>query len=148
MRLNPPPKELKYKTDGNNWFLKVFKSDYDTIVSIAKLSELMRFWLLGTWIANELKKDFYLINIVRSGQEEQIEKIFKKHIAISQINYFKRITWEDMYQNMLNSNLSVNKEKNKEIMMKYFLTKALYVNGKIQNAFNVEDAKSNQNWTI
>ena len=43
----------KYENGGNNLFSKVFKSDYKTIAIDEKKYELIRFWLLGTWIAKQ-----------------------------------------------------------------------------------------------
>jgi len=42
----------KYESGGQNWFSKAFKSDYKTIAVIEKKYELLRFWLLCTWMAN------------------------------------------------------------------------------------------------
>ena len=63
----------KYTTGGNNWFQEVFKSDYETIVLEQKY-ELLRFWLIGTWIAVRLDLDFSLVNLVRSEHERRILK--------------------------------------------------------------------------
>jgi len=70
----------KYESGGHNWFSMVFKSDYRTITVIEKKYELLRFWLLGTWMAKKQGLDFYLINLVLSEREKDIENIFKGHI--------------------------------------------------------------------
>jgi hypothetical protein len=56
-----PKVQGKYETGGNNWFSKVFKSDYETVAIVEKKYELLRFWLIGTWIAKQLNLDFYLV---------------------------------------------------------------------------------------
>lgn len=43
----------KYESGGHNWFSRVFKSDYKTIAIIEKKYELLRYWLLGTWMAKQ-----------------------------------------------------------------------------------------------
>ena len=72
----------KYTNCGNKWYSNVFKldSDYKTVVKMEKKYELMRFWLLGTWLANKLGLDFYIINLVLAEKEKDIETAFKKHI--------------------------------------------------------------------
>jgi hypothetical protein len=136
----PPPSNKssskKYENGGNNWFSKVFKSDYKTIVIDEKKYELMRFWLLGTWIAKQRDLDFYLVNLVLSKREKKIEAIFKKHLYENQRMKFIRITWEDLYQQILNNN-SLGKDK--DMMIKYFKNKTIGYSGtgKIQKAFSI-----------
>jgi len=68
----------KYETGGDNWFSKVFKSDYKTVAISERKYELMRFWLLGTRLAQQQDLDFYLVNLVLSEREKDIETIFKR----------------------------------------------------------------------
>jgi hypothetical protein len=53
-----------YLAGGNKWHTQVFESDFDKVAIKAKQYELFRFWLLGSWLANEMKLDFYLLNVV------------------------------------------------------------------------------------
>jgi len=48
----------KYLTGGNNWYQRVFKTDYDTLAIQERKYELTRFWLLGSWIAAQLDYNF------------------------------------------------------------------------------------------
>jgi hypothetical protein len=48
-----------YLSGGNGWFNRVFKSDFDTVAIKEKKYELMRLWLLGTWLADQLGQVFY-----------------------------------------------------------------------------------------
>jgi len=126
----------KYETGGNNWFSKVFKSDYKTVAIIEKKYELLRFWLLGAWIAKQQDLDFYLVNLVLSEREKDIKAIFKRHLYENQRRKFIRITWEDIYQQILNSSLS---GIDKDIMIKYFRNKTIGYdgNGRLQRAFSI-----------
>jgi hypothetical protein len=63
----------KYEIGGDNWFSKISKSDYKTIAIDEKKYELLRFWLLGTWMAKQQDLDFYLINLVLSEREKNLE---------------------------------------------------------------------------
>ncbi len=126
----------RYEIGGNNWFSKVFKSSYRTVAVTDKKYELLRFWLLGTWMAKQQDLNFYHVNLVLSVRDKSIETIFKRHICENQRMKFARITWEDIYQQILNSDL-LGRDKDK--MIKYFRNKTLGYdsNGKLQKAFLV-----------
>ena len=126
----------KYETGGDNWFSEVFESDYKTVAIVEKKYELLRFWLLGTWMAKQRDLDFYLVNLILSEREKAIETIFKRHLYENQRMKFIRITWEDIYQRILNSDLS---GIDKDTMIKYFINKTIGYdgNGKLQRAFSI-----------
>lgn len=126
----------KYETGGDNWFSRVFKSDYKAVAIAEKKYELMRFWLLGMWIAKQQDLDFYLLNLVLSEREKDIEAIFKRHLCENQRNKFIRITWEDIYQQILNSGFSGIDE---DTMIKYFSNKTIGYDGnrRLQRAFSM-----------
>jgi len=123
----------KYESGGHNWFSRVFKSDYKTIAIIEKKYELLRFWLLGTWMAKQQGLNFYLINLVLSERQKDIENIFKKYIRESERRKFFRITWEDIYKYISN----INSSKDKDIILNYFRNKTIGYNreGKLQRVF-------------
>jgi len=124
----------KYETGGKNLFKEVFISDYRTIAIIERKYELMRFWLLGTWMAEKIEKEFYLINLVREGEEEGIEAIFKKHIKETQRRKFKRITWEIICE-FISKHASPN---SKPIIFEYFKNKTVgYEQGRLKKAFSI-----------
>ena len=126
----------KYETGGDNWFSKVFTSDYETIAIDEKKYELLRFWLLGTWIANQYKLDFYLVNLVLSEREKEIKEIFNKHLRINKRMKFIRIAWEDIYQKILNNRLS---GMDKDVITHYFRNKTIGYDGnrRLQRAFSI-----------
>jgi hypothetical protein len=124
----------KYETGGNCWFREVFLSDYETIAITEKKYELMRFWLLGTWMAEQSGREFYLINLVRVGREQDIESVFGKHIRKSPRIKFSRLTWESIYRYILDQ----NRAKNRDAMLRYFRNKTIgYRNGALQKAFSI-----------
>lgn len=120
-----------YINGENNWFDIVFKKDYHTVVKIQKY-ELMRFWLLGTWMANVLKKDFYLINLVPMDKERNIESEFKPMIVENQTIKFLRLSWEDIY-----CFCKIQKGLNDwQKFSNYFLNKTIgYKNNELRKAF-------------
>jgi len=125
----------KYITGGNDWYSTVFSNNYKIVINEQKY-ELLRFWLLGTWMAEQLKMPFYLINLVLKDREKNIEQEFGKHILQSNNKVFKRICWEGIYEFVVKSGISNNKT---EILKGYFKNKALGYNskGEIIRAFNI-----------
>lgn len=125
----------KYEAGGDNWFSKVFNSDFKTVAMAEKKYELMRFWLLGTWMAKQQSLDFYLISLVLSGREVNIEAIFKRHIKENRRSKFLRVTWQTIYQYILKSNFS----RDKDIVIRYFRNKTIGYdrNGRLQRAFSI-----------
>jgi len=127
----------KYETSDDNWFSKIFKSNYKTVAIVEKKYELLRFWLLGTWIAKQENLNFYLVNLVLSERNADIEMTFKKHIYENQRMKFVRITWEGIYQHILNSALP---GRDKDKMIEYFRNKTTGYdsNRKLQKAFLIQ----------
>jgi len=127
----------KYISGGNNWFKKVFRSSYETVAIKEKKYELLRFWLLGSWLANELGLDYYLINLVLSAREKDIELVFGRHIIETRHRKFMRLTWEDLYHK-----ISVQGEggTDRETVFNYFKNKTIGYDGRgrLQRAFLVE----------
>lgn len=122
----------KYETGGNGWFREVFASDYKTIAITNKKYELMRFWLLGTWMAEQAGLEFYLINLVPEGKEQDIEFLFRNHIKESPRRKFLRLKWESIYKYILGQ----NPVRDKDAMIRFFRNKTIgYRNGALQKAF-------------
>ena len=126
----------KYENGGENLFSKVFKSDYKAIAIDEKKYELLRFCLLGIWIAKQQDLDFYLVNLVLSEREKDIETILKRHLYENQRMKFIRIIWEDLYQQILNRGSPGIDE---DVMIKYFRNKTIGYdgNGRLQKAFSI-----------
>jgi hypothetical protein len=93
----------KLVSGGRSWFSKVFMSDYEEVAGEEGCCRRMRLWLLGTWMAAQEGVDFYLLDLVREGEEEGIEVIFGKHLKEGPEKIFKRITWEKIYKGIADS---------------------------------------------
>jgi hypothetical protein len=87
----------RYTTGGGEWFSKVIASDYETLLNDQKY-ELMRFWLLGTWMASQVDRDFCLVALVRRESEPEIQQEFLRHIKTTPERRFYRKTWEDIVE--------------------------------------------------
>lgn len=128
-------KRKKYETGGDKLFQQIFKSDYKTIAVKEKRYELMRFWLLGSWMAKQLDLDFEFYSLVMQSSELEIEATFGKHIIETPERKFFRLTWEQIYDFI--KTLPDNKEKQK--IIEYFQNKTIGYNskGKIIKAFSI-----------
>lgn len=96
----------KYLTGGNEWYQKVFRQDYHTVAIAQEKYELLRFWLLGTWMATQIGLNFSLISLVLDKREQDIETSFNKLIVSDNINRFFRISWEDIYKFIVDNKIS------------------------------------------
>jgi len=95
-----PSKTKNYLSGGKGWHQQVFLEDFQTIAMNSKLYELYRFWLLGTWSATQSGRDFYLVNLVRSGRDLDIEQRFGQYINQTPLRTFRRLTWEDIFRHI------------------------------------------------
>lgn len=125
---------INSKNYNSDWFRTVFNENYETLIRSGKY-ELMRLWLFGTWIANQNKLTFTLVNLTREKYEQAIEKDFKPLINENETNWFKRITWESIYDFLLARN-----QDSDRVVLEYFENKTCGFNSsrKIQKAFNRE----------
>lgn len=131
----------KYLTGGNNWFDKVFNGSYYDIAVNAKKYELMRFWLLGTWMADKMNKEFILVNLVRRGQEEDIEEKFGRFIHQNPNQHFIRDEWEEIYEFVLDFYDKLEIAPEALILTEYMKNKTLgYKDGRLVKAFQLDEA--------
>lgn len=126
----------KYEESDKAFFSQVFQSDFNTIAIQEKKYELLRFWLLGNWLAAQRDLDFYLINLVLKKKEQTIETIFRKYLHQNQRMKFIRITWEDLYSQILSHSVS---ETGSNKIINYFKNKTIGYDGagRLQKAFSI-----------
>ena len=126
----------KYEERDKDFYSQIFKSDFNTVAVQEKKYELLRFWLLGNWIAKEKNLGFYLIDLVLEEKDQDIESTFGQLIKQDKNKRFIRITWEDIYKQILNHGTSLN-DSNK--IIEYFKNKTIGYNGygKLQKAFSI-----------
>ncbi len=85
-----------YQTGGDGWWDKVFTQAFTSIAEAARRYELARFWLLGTWIANQLGVDFRLVSLVLDGRDKTIENDIRPFLRVSP-DHFQRMTWQQIH---------------------------------------------------
>ncbi len=126
----------KYQTGADKWFSKVLRSSYHTIAIEQKKYELMRLWLLGSWIAKQHNLDFHLINLTLAQREKSIEPVFKEHLHETPRRKFIRITWEDICR-QVRTNIPSGPET--QTILEYFQNKTIGYGstGKLKKAFSI-----------
>jgi len=130
-----PEVQRKYEKGGNSWYQRVVHSHFRTVAVTDKKYELLRLWLLGSWIAHRSDLNFCLVNLVPSEREVNIEEIFRKHIIENSRRTFVRATWESIYQFILDSQVDT---KDKNVVLRYFENKTIgYKNRLLQKAFSI-----------
>ena len=125
-----------YLYGGNGWFNRVFRSDFETVAIKEKKYELMRLWLLGTWLADQLGRTFYLVNLVLSEREKHIEQLMRSHFFMNDHIYFNRLTWEDIYWFVFRMDII---SEDKDMLLRYFENKSLGYDrfGELRRAFHL-----------
>jgi hypothetical protein len=128
----------QYLSGANRWWNHAFisGSDYAQIAEKERKYELMRFWLLGTWMAKQLNRDFVLLNLVRETSEKDIEPRFRKWLPSEKAPNFKRGTWERISQ-FINSNARSHPAK--ERIIHYLKTKTIGYR-KVGNEWQIQKA--------
>lgn len=125
----------KYLTGGHEWHKQVFKSDFNAVAIQAKKYELFRFWLLGSWLAKEMDRNFYLLNIVLCERDKDIEEQFIPHVNVDGQRQFKRLSWEGIYRHIADN---APDSRDKQMLVSYFHNKTIgYKAGALQGAFSV-----------
>ena len=91
-----PNDRYGYENGCERWYKKVFApgSSFQVVAVQERLYELMRLWLIGSWIAEGMGKSFVLVNLVRAEAERDIEERFGQHIISGNNRRFVRWTWE------------------------------------------------------
>ncbi len=138
---NNPQVEARYAKGGDNWYSQVFNSSYREVSFTAKKYELMRFWLLGSWIAHHLNINFFLVNLVPEQKEQNIATTFSKYIVPAEITgnqgrVFRKLTWENVY-NVIALDCQTIPEK--KIVLQYLKNKSAGYdrNGFLQKTFTL-----------
>ena len=119
-----PTQKKKYESGGNGLFHKICKTDFETIAIKDERYELMRFWILGNWIANQLQLDFEFYCLVLESNEPDLKAGFEKHIFTSNRSEFYRLTWEEIFNFIIQTRETPEKQK----MIAYFRNKTIGYN--------------------
>jgi len=83
-----------YQRAEGNWFDTVFRTSPTRIARELKLYQLMRLWLLGTWMAEKAEKRFVLASLVPGASDRDIVSRFEPQLVLANDRKFVRHTWE------------------------------------------------------
>lgn len=130
-----PNNRKQYETGGSKLFQHIFKSDFHNIAVTEERYELMRYWILGNWMAMQSGLSFEFYSLVTQSRENDLESEFDKHIIETPDRKFTRLTWEQIYEFVK----SLPESNEKQIMTEYFKNKTIGYSsdGTIIKAFNV-----------
>ena len=123
--------QRKYLTGGKRWYHEVFTSDYGSVAVKAKRYELLRLWLLGSWMAADMGSKFVLINLVKRGREETSFAFF---ISQNDTRKFLCLTWEGIHS-LIAAQKNANDEDRRKVLQ-YLENKSVgYERGALKAAF-------------
>ena len=71
-----------YERAESKWYDSVFRTPPARVAQELKLYQLMRLWLLGTWMAEKAEKQFVLVSLVPEGSERDVVSRFEPHIVV------------------------------------------------------------------
>lgn len=83
-----------YHQSENGWYESVLRTEPSVVAQELKLYQLMRLWLLGTWMASRAGKQFVLVSLTPESREQDIVDRFAPHIVAQGDRKFVRFTWE------------------------------------------------------
>ena len=123
-RPSRPDNPKQYVSGGGGWWNHVFvpSADYRQLAEQEQKYELLRFWLLGTWIAKQHDRTFMLFNLVRDAAEKDIEARFRRWLPAEMACQFRRLSWESILH-FIRSHSPEGCEKQR--IIRYFATKTV-----------------------
>lgn len=83
-----------YAMRADRWFETVFASDVEAIALRDKRYQLMRLWLLGSWMAARVGKRFVLVSLGPAAVDGRLDEQFGSHLVQDESRRFVRYTWD------------------------------------------------------
>ncbi len=115
--------QKEYLSGADAWFRRVLNVDWDTVAVTGRRYELMRFWLLGTWLAADLGLDFRLVSLLTAGHIRRTPlDPFSDYAAQSDARRFGLHSWEQIWQTVART---AERDSDWQRLERYFLTKTI-----------------------
>lgn len=93
------PESLQlYQEAEGGWYDTVFTTDPQSVAVVARKYELMRFWLLGSWMAKHVGKSFTLVSLTRRVQDPNLERVVAPLLRQTDDRRYVHLTWEQIAQ--------------------------------------------------
>ena len=114
----------------------MFSGTPQSIAVEEKLYQLMRCWLLGSWMAKEAGKRFVLVNLVARASDASVPSRFGAHIVASEERRFVRATWEGIRE-LIRGHVSLTADSRTTALVAYLDYKSLGYDsrGRLRTAF-------------
>jgi hypothetical protein len=122
-----------YATLNNRWYQNVFQTDISKVCIENEKYELMRNYLLGTWLAYTYNKKFTFLSLNAARFSSQTDLNFKELIKENdQFRYIYSV-WEELREVIQNH---LPESSDKDMVLDYLRNKSAgYRNGKVVKAF-------------
>jgi Restriction Endonuclease associating with ARP len=115
--------QKKYLTGADAWFHRVLNVDWDTVAVTGRRYELMRFWLLGTWLAADLGLKFRLVSLLTARHIARTPlDPFAGYAVQSDARRFGLHSWEQTWQTV---SRTAEQDSDWQRLERYFLTKSI-----------------------
>ena len=112
----------QYLTGGDSLFARAFTVDWTT--ASANRYELMRFWLLGSWLAADLGLKFRLVSLLPMRLIQQLpDEHFGDYIVQSPARSFGVYAWEYIWRTVMRGSPATNPPRTR--LEHYFLNKTV-----------------------
>ena len=86
----------RYRAGANGWYDRVLCAEPTTVAVAEKLYQLLRCWLLGTWMAERAHKRFVLVSLVAESSDVSVPVRFGACIRETRDRKFLRASWENI----------------------------------------------------
>ncbi len=89
-------KVLERWSGRQGWYDQVFKANIHTVAVEKRRYQLMRLWMLGSWMAAKSGKRFTLVVVSRASVDRKLEREFGKLVRPSDSRRLVHWTWDDI----------------------------------------------------
>lgn len=115
--------QKEYLTGSDQWFRRVLRADWGTVAVTGRRYELMRFWLLGTWLAADLGLKFRLVSLLTARRIGRApHDPFSEYAVQSDERRFGLHSWEQIWQTVAQI---APRDSRWEGLERYYLTKTI-----------------------
>lgn len=90
-----------YKEARGGWYWHALRTEPEELAIKLQLYQLMRLWLLGTWMARGARKRCVLVSLVPESCDANLVDRLGPHIIQNDAQTFRRFSWEQVRDNAL-----------------------------------------------
>lgn len=90
-----------YREAESGWYRHAIRTEAEELAIKLQLYQLMRLWLLGTWMARDARKRCVLVSLVPESCDANLVDRFGPHIIQNDAQTFRRFSWEQVRDSAL-----------------------------------------------